>query len=92
MLSRSVHMSCMWYRTGGGGKISSIFPGAGPSGLFWLWTRPPRWSDYKVEVEGRCNWKRLVRREKIKRLTVRALYLTLASALVFSATQRTWFF
>ncbi|KAF7359016.1 hypothetical protein MSAN_01242300 [Mycena sanguinolenta] len=61
-LSRSVHMSCVsWYRVGGTGKISSIFPGSGT--LFWWCTRTPRWSDYKISEKS--DWKELVRRQQL---------------------------
>ncbi|KAF7360625.1 hypothetical protein MVEN_00794200 [Mycena venus] len=47
-LSRSVWVQCMsWYRAGGEGKVSSIFPG--PMFLFAWWVRKPRWEDYKVQ-------------------------------------------
>jgi len=46
-LSRSVFTQCVsWYRAGGDGKVSSIFPG--PLTLFWWWLRSPVWKDYKA--------------------------------------------
>lgn len=46
-LSSSVLTRCVsWYRAGGDGKISSVFPGA--VSLYWLWMKTPVWSDYKV--------------------------------------------
>jgi len=45
--SRSVYTQCIsWYRSGGDGKITSIFPG--PLTLLWWWLRSPVWKDYKV--------------------------------------------
>ncbi|KAF8205375.1 hypothetical protein K438DRAFT_1670245 [Mycena galopus ATCC 62051] len=46
-MARSVWVTCTsWYRTGGEGKVSSIFPG--PMFLFAWWLRAPRWGDYNV--------------------------------------------
>jgi hypothetical protein len=45
--SRSVYTQCVsWYRSGGDGKVSSVFPG--PLTLLWWWLRSPVWKDYKV--------------------------------------------
>ena len=38
-----------YYRTGGNGKNSAIFPG--PMTLFWWWTRKIRWGDFEF-VKG----------------------------------------
>ncbi|KAJ7689782.1 hypothetical protein B0H17DRAFT_1065875 [Mycena rosella] len=76
MLSRSVHTSCTsWYRTGGDGPISSIFPG--PGILFWWWTRRPQWDDYCVDAASTPRWNSIVRWRKIKMFVFRALYLLL---------------
>ncbi|KAK7022100.1 hypothetical protein R3P38DRAFT_2959366 [Favolaschia claudopus] len=62
-LARSVWVECVsWYRIGGDGKISSIFPG--PMMLFAWWLRKPRWSDYVVEAPPTGEWERKVRRER----------------------------
>ncbi|KAJ7689781.1 hypothetical protein B0H17DRAFT_1291851 [Mycena rosella] len=89
MLSRSVHVACSsWYRTGGDGPISSIFPG--PGILFWWWTRRPRWSDYRVDAASGQRWNRILRQQKIRRLLIRALYLILPLAVVLG-TARGWY-
>ncbi|KAJ6500883.1 FAD/NAD-P-binding domain-containing protein [Mycena sanguinolenta] len=82
-LSRSVHMSCTsWYRVGGTGKISSIFPGSGT--LFWWCTRKPRWSDYKVS--GKSDWKDYVRRGQLVGVFSGASSLSmLAAAMIYFA-------
>ncbi|KAF9004036.1 hypothetical protein BDQ17DRAFT_472624 [Cyathus striatus] len=44
-LSRSVFIHCVsWYRLGGTGRVTSMFPG--PGMLFWWWLRRPRWEHY----------------------------------------------
>ncbi|KAJ7185288.1 hypothetical protein C8R46DRAFT_1342594 [Mycena filopes] len=60
-LARSVFVQCAsWYRTGGSGKVSSIFPG--PMLLFGWWVRAPRWGDYVVGRTARTGaWERRVR-------------------------------
>ncbi|KAJ7232049.1 hypothetical protein B0H12DRAFT_1029168, partial [Mycena haematopus] len=61
-LSRSVFMECLsWYRTGGVGKVSSIFPG--PMFLYGWWIRRPRWEDYNVKATT-DQWERKLRHEK----------------------------
>ncbi|KAF7307994.1 hypothetical protein MKEN_01161100 [Mycena kentingensis (nom. inval.)] len=46
-LARSVFVQCIsWYRTGGEGKVSSIFPG--PMALYQWWMRRPMWEDYEI--------------------------------------------
>ncbi|KAJ6500902.1 hypothetical protein C8R45DRAFT_83312 [Mycena sanguinolenta] len=61
-LSRSVWMDCIsWYRAGGDGKISSIFPG--PMFLFEWWVRRPKWEDYNVKATTN-QWERKLRYEK----------------------------
>ncbi|KAF7358999.1 hypothetical protein MSAN_01240600 [Mycena sanguinolenta] len=61
-LSRSVFVECSsWYRTGGNGKVSSIFPG--PMFLYGWWIRRPKWEDYNVK--GTTNeWERKRKDEK----------------------------
>ncbi|KAJ7221358.1 hypothetical protein GGX14DRAFT_514350 [Mycena pura] len=83
-LSRSVYMSCLsWYRKGGDGKISTIFPGSGF--LFWWCLRRPTWSDYKITGAG-THWSRWVRQEALGRWFVRAVYAGLAVVLWFALT------
>ncbi|KAJ7612215.1 FAD/NAD-binding domain-containing protein [Roridomyces roridus] len=70
MLARSVHTTCTsWYRVGGTGRITNIFPG--PGTLFWWWTRRVKWSDYKVV--GARGWTWRVWRRDIKRAFILAL-------------------
>lgn len=46
-LARSVFVHCnSWYRKGGDGIISSIFPGS--QTRFWWWLRAPVWCHYRV--------------------------------------------
>ncbi|KAJ7612176.1 hypothetical protein FB45DRAFT_843471 [Roridomyces roridus] len=81
MLSRSVFVTCnSWYRVGGTGKNTSIFPG--PGMLFWWWTRQARWSDY--QITGRTGrWTRKVWGERawwlVSRVGVLALLLRMGS-------------
>ncbi|KAJ7494238.1 hypothetical protein B0H11DRAFT_2156124 [Mycena galericulata] len=57
-LSRSVFVECVsWYRTGGEGKVSSIFPGT--MLLYGWWMRRPQWGDYNVKATDR--WDRKLR-------------------------------
>ncbi|KAF8891130.1 hypothetical protein CPB84DRAFT_1816305 [Gymnopilus junonius] len=45
LLNNSVWAGCIsWYRVGGDGKISSLFPG--PALRFWLWLRKPDWRHF----------------------------------------------
>ncbi|KAJ7645054.1 hypothetical protein DFH06DRAFT_1425707, partial [Mycena polygramma] len=61
-LARSVWVECAsWYRAGGEGKVSSIFPG--PMLLFGWWLRTPRWADYIVRPTT-GKWARKMWREK----------------------------
>ncbi|KAF7359005.1 hypothetical protein MSAN_01241200 [Mycena sanguinolenta] len=61
-LSRSIFVECTsWYRTGGDGKVSSIFPGA--MFLFGWWVRRPKWEDYNVKATTN-EWERKLRYEK----------------------------
>lgn len=60
-LARSVFVECVsWYRSGGEGKVSSIFPGM--MMLYGWWTRRPKWEDYNVEATK--EWERKLRHEK----------------------------
>ncbi|KAF7353949.1 hypothetical protein MVEN_01081300 [Mycena venus] len=60
-LARSVFVECVsWYRSGGEGKVSSIFPG--PMMLYGWWVRRPKWEDYNVKATER--WERKLRHEK----------------------------
>lgn len=62
-LGKSVFMGCSsWYRRGGNGKVSSIFPGAGS--VFYLWLRRVKWSDYEViGGRGEAAWMKTVNRK-----------------------------
>ncbi|KAF7353947.1 hypothetical protein MVEN_01081000 [Mycena venus] len=60
-LACSVFVECVsWYRSGGEGKVSSIFPG--PMMLYGWWMRRPKWEDYNVKATER--WERKLRHEK----------------------------
>jgi hypothetical protein len=73
-LARSVFVECVsWYRTGGEGKVSSIFPG--PMMLYGWWMREPRWSDYKVQATAK--WDRKLRVEKFMSFFTPRHYLAL---------------
>ncbi|TFK40444.1 hypothetical protein BDQ12DRAFT_648979 [Crucibulum laeve] len=53
-LSKSVFMHCIsWYRLGGEGRVTSMFPG--PGMLFWWWLRRPQWNHYMII--GLDRWK-----------------------------------
>ncbi|KAF8209463.1 hypothetical protein K438DRAFT_1960460 [Mycena galopus ATCC 62051] len=61
-LSRSVFVECVsWYRAGGEGKVSSIFPGT--MLLYGWWVRRPKWEDYNVRAIG-GEWAKRVKREQ----------------------------
>jgi hypothetical protein len=64
-LARSVFAHCTsWYRVGGKGKVSAIFPW--PTALLWWWSRRPIWDHYKVV--GAERWlgsRRLMRISRI---------------------------
>jgi hypothetical protein len=63
-LSRSIYMQCVsWYRAGGDGKVTSIFPG--PLTLFWWWLRSPVWKDYKAV--GAEKWAKQRRWAKLRK-------------------------
>ncbi|TFK35452.1 hypothetical protein BDQ12DRAFT_688167 [Crucibulum laeve] len=67
-LSQSVFTQCLsWYRVGGEGKITNIFPGAATT--FWLWLRKPNWDHYTgVGMEG---WRSLVKRkQRLRQITL----------------------
>ncbi|KAF8888357.1 hypothetical protein BD779DRAFT_1440214 [Infundibulicybe gibba] len=75
-LSKSVFMTCLsWYRTGGDGRVTSIFPGT--STRFWWWLRRPVWSHY-IAV-GAERWKRRLRNQKIRRSLLLVTLLVAAS-------------
>jgi hypothetical protein len=60
-LARSVFIGCLsWYRSGGDGKVSSIFPGT--MMLYAWWMRRPRWSDYRIKATN--QWERELRYER----------------------------
>jgi hypothetical protein len=69
-----VWVQCVsWYRTGGAGKVSSIFPG--PMLLFGWWVRKPRWGDYVVQA-ATGRWERRMWRERWMRRVSPAHYLS----------------
>ncbi|KAJ7740448.1 hypothetical protein DFH07DRAFT_1064204 [Mycena maculata] len=71
-LARSVFVGCVsWYRKGGEGKVSMIFPG--PMMLYGWWLRKPRWGDYTVTATDR--WERKLRWERWKDLVNPTYYL-----------------
>ncbi|KAF8888350.1 hypothetical protein BD779DRAFT_1672411 [Infundibulicybe gibba] len=86
-LSKSVFVSCLsWYRTGGDGRITSIFPGA--STQFWWWLRRPVWSHYTAIGAGR--WERRLRNQRIRRsLLFLALLVAASLQLTLPALQDT---
>ena len=45
-----------WYRIGGQGRITSLFPG--PIVLLWWWLRRIRWEDYEIKGPGVEEWRR----------------------------------
>jgi len=68
-LDNSVFMQCMsWYRTGGNGKVSNVFPGSGT--LLWCWLRRPVWDHYIVTNGQRWEKERKRRRMLISMATV----------------------
>ncbi|KAJ7020477.1 hypothetical protein C8F04DRAFT_1143915 [Mycena alexandri] len=80
-LARSVFMGCIsWYRTGGEGKISSIFPG--PMLLYGWWVRRPKWDDY--QVKGTEQWELKLQHEKWAALFSPVHYLLLFLGLLVS--------
>ncbi|KAJ7684224.1 hypothetical protein DFH06DRAFT_1155057 [Mycena polygramma] len=61
-LARSVFVECVsWYRSGGEGKVTSIFPG--PMFLYGWWVRQAKWEDYNVKATS-DQWERKLRHEK----------------------------
>ncbi|PFH53522.1 hypothetical protein AMATHDRAFT_54678 [Amanita thiersii Skay4041] len=72
-LASSVFVQCVsWYRTGGNGKITNIFPG--PAMLFWWWLRKPIWNHY-VAFNGQ-KWQ-AERRAHTRTFLIRAAALAL---------------
>ncbi|KAJ7184677.1 hypothetical protein C8R46DRAFT_465199 [Mycena filopes] len=60
-LARSVFVDCLsWYRTGGEGKVSNIFPGS--ILLYGCWVRRPKWDDFHIKGTG--EWDRKLRRQR----------------------------
>lgn len=53
-----------WYRAGGTGKVTTIFPG--PVTQFWWWLRKPVWGDY--EVAGGERWRKEKRLRKMAKI------------------------
>jgi hypothetical protein len=71
-ISRSVFPHCLsWYRKGGDGKVTSIFPG--PGLLFWWWLRQPNWNHYKAV--GAERWARQMHLAGNRRLLQRLVGL-----------------
>lgn len=54
-----------WYRAGGTGKVTNIFPG--PVTQFWWWLRRPVWGDY--EVVGGERWRKEMRAQNMAKMT-----------------------
>ncbi|KAJ7490837.1 hypothetical protein FB451DRAFT_626442 [Mycena latifolia] len=80
-LSRSVFVECVsWYRSGGEGKVSSIFPG--PMFLYQWWMHRPRWGDYDVQSTER--WESKLRRERWMSWFSPAHYFAMLLGLVVS--------
>jgi hypothetical protein len=78
-LSRSIFTDCVsWYRVGGNGKVTTIFPGL--ITLFWWWLRSPTWKDYKAV--GAEKWAKRRRSVKIWRF-VGLASLSVSLALIF---------
>ncbi|KAF7360682.1 hypothetical protein MVEN_00800000 [Mycena venus] len=64
-LARSVWVKCIsWYRAGGEGKVSSIFPG--PMFLFAWWLRQPRWDDYTMKATSEKWGEKIMAAEMVK--------------------------
>ncbi|KDQ34175.1 hypothetical protein PLEOSDRAFT_1110870 [Pleurotus ostreatus PC15] len=85
-LSRSVFLHCnSWYRKGGDGIISSIFPGS--QTRQWWWLRAPVWKHYRVtrrrEVMRGDVWRHAQRRGTTASVVFGALALGLALAGVY---------
>jgi len=73
LLNKSLFTQCLsWYRVGGEGKITNIFPGSATT--FWWWLRKPNW-DHFTGV-GTDTWRDNLRR---KRFASIIRYLCLAS-------------
>lgn len=63
-LAQTVFTHCIsWYRTGGEGKVSSIFPGT--AFLFYWYLRRPKWDHY-IAI-GAEKWDRQRRRARLLR-------------------------
>lgn len=78
----SVLTQCVsWYRAGGTGKITSLFPG--PVTQFWWWMRKPVWADF--EIVGGDKWQR-DRRMKKTRETIGII----ASVVMAVGISRNW--
>ena len=73
-----------WYRVGGHGRISSMFPG--PIVLLWWWLRRIRWEDYEIKGPGAEEWRRRHCRARwsYKSLIVTVALVGLLVALVFA--------
>ncbi|KAK7458842.1 hypothetical protein VKT23_009851 [Stygiomarasmius scandens] len=79
-LARSVFVACVsWYRRGGTGKVTSIFPGA--STLFWWWLRTVNWDHCGSDEGSREEWAKWVRQQKRQHIKT-AVLRTLAFVLV----------
>ncbi|EKM83294.1 hypothetical protein AGABI1DRAFT_111719, partial [Agaricus bisporus var. burnettii JB137-S8] len=82
-LSASVFTGChSWYRVGGTGKITNIFPG--PTILFWLWLRKVNWDDYTgLGLEGWIERRRISRRKKILTLALAVILIGSGACFMF---------
>lgn len=59
-LSRSVFVHCnSWYRKGGDGIISSIFPGS--QSRQWWWLRAPVWKHYRATITAKSRNREVMR-------------------------------
>ncbi|TFK35451.1 hypothetical protein BDQ12DRAFT_688163 [Crucibulum laeve] len=83
-LSKSVFTSCFsWYRVGGTGKITNIFPGSGTT--FWWWLRKPNWDHYTgIGVEG---WATSVREKQRRRQIVSFTLAAATGALIYHVSK-----
>lgn len=66
-----------WYRTGGNGKVTGVFPGS--VSLYWWWMRKPEWNCYKAvgaeKFEAERKW------ESVKSAGKVALFAAAAAGL-----------
>ncbi|KAF8638816.1 hypothetical protein AX17_001874 [Amanita inopinata Kibby_2008] len=81
-LASSVFMQCLsWYRTGGGGKVTNIFPGSAT--LFWWWLRKPIWDDYIVVNGQAWETERTIRKRRRVQIIAAAITALLGVGLSY---------